>query len=207
MKKCLIVSGGELCPAENKEYDLIIACDRGYENCKQLGIRPDLIIGDFDSYEGSVQEDIPVLRLNPIKDDTDTISAVRYALDKGCGIIEISCVFGGRFDHSIANLQTAAFILENGASPILYGRGTVVYAIENSELRLKKRENSYLSVFAASDICRGVTISGTKYKAADAALTPSYPIGVSNEWEDDEAYICVKEGKLLVIISENIRLV
>lgn len=206
MKKCLIVSGGEYSPIENAgKYDLVIACDRGYENCLKMNIKPDMVIGDFDSYDGTIDKDIQVQRLNPVKDDTDTMSAVKYALEAGYKDIGICCAFGGRFDHSMANIQTAAYILENGGAAAVYGKGTYVYGLKNGKMRIGRRQNSYLSVFAVSDVCSGVSISGTKYELSDAELTNSFPLGVSNEWTKEYAEISVEDGILVIIISENVR--
>ena len=206
MKKCLIVSGGEYAFPENmKEYDLIIACDRGYENCIIADVRPDLVIGDFDSYEGRVPEDIEIKRLDPVKDDTDTISAVRCAFERGCGEIDICCALGGRFDHSMANVQTAAFIMNNSGVPAVYGKDTVIYGLKNGGISVPAKDNCYLSVFAVSDVCSGVTIKGTKYEIENAELTNTYPIGVSNEWRESEARVSVKEGMLVIIISGNVK--
>ena len=203
MKKCLIVSGGEFEKIEgNAVYDLIIACDRGYERCVKNGIVPDVVIGDFDSYGGKIDDKIEVIKLNPIKDDTDTMSAVRYAIDNGCKEIRICCAFGGRFDHSMANIQTASFILENGAAPIITGKDTIVYGIKNSEITLPKKEDCYISFFALSDVCEGVTIKGTKYLMDNGVITNTFPIGVSNEWTGDEAHIAVKSGTAVIIISK-----
>lgn len=206
MKKCLIVSGGEYAPAENpKEYEYVIACDRGYVNCLKMGVNPDVAIGDFDSYGGKIDGGIETVRLNPVKDDTDTISAVRLALSKGYKNITVCCSFGGRLDHSLANIQTAAFIIENGAIPEILGKGTAVYCVKDGEIYINRRENSYLSVFALSDKCRGVSISGTKYELDGAELKNTFPLGVSNEWTKNTARISVKEGILIIIISENIK--
>lgn len=203
MKKCLIVSGGEFEKTENvNSYDLIIACDKGYEYCIRSGFIPDVAVGDFDSYDGEIDEKTEVIKLNPVKDDTDTMSAVRYALDKGCREIRICCAFGGRFDHSIANIQTASFILENGGVPVITGRDTEVYGVKNGELRISKKEKCYLSVFALSDVCEGVSIKGTKYLLDDAVITNTFPIGTSNEWIDDEAYIKVKTGTAIAVVSK-----
>ncbi len=203
MKKCLLISGGEFCPLRKKEeFDLVIACDAGLSAAKKMNIVPDVVIGDFDSYTGSIDKDIKVIKLNPIKDDTDTISAVRYAIDEGADEIHICCAFGGRFDHSIANVQTAAFIEEHGARAVIEGKDTILYSIRDSHLSLKKEEDSYLSFFAISDICSRVTIKGTKYEIEDETVTNTYPIGVSNEWMSDEAYIEVKSGTAVIIISK-----
>ena len=51
MKKlCAIISGGQSDDlAGIRDADFIIACDRGYAYAKEAGIRPDLLVGDFDS--------------------------------------------------------------------------------------------------------------------------------------------------------------
>lgn len=61
---CAIISGGQedaLCGIE--AADFIIACDRGYVYARNAGIRPDLLVGDFDSYRGALPADVPVLDL------------------------------------------------------------------------------------------------------------------------------------------------
>ena len=75
MKKlCAIISGGEPDDLTGiHEADFIIACDRGYAYAKEAGIRPDLLVGDFDSYRGALDKSVPVLDLPVEKDDTDTI--------------------------------------------------------------------------------------------------------------------------------------
>ena len=205
MKKCLIVSGGEFEKIENVDsYDLIIACDKGYKYCGKSGFVPNVVIGDFDSYDGEIDKNIEVIKLNPIKDDTDTMSAVRYALKKGCGEITICCAFGGRFDHSMANIQTASFILDKGGKPIITGIDTAVYGVRDGEIRIPKKENCYISIFALSDKCEGVSIKGTKYLMEDGVITNSFPIGTSNEWIADEAFIRVKKGTLIAVVSKNV---
>ena len=82
--RCIIVSGGVFSPApEQQPGDFVIACDRGYAYCGRLGLMPDLFIGDFDSYSGAVAPGVAVERLIPEKDDTDTMHAVRRALELG----------------------------------------------------------------------------------------------------------------------------
>ena len=49
--KCIIISAGHFVPMEIpiNEEDMVIACDAGFLYTEQLGILPDLIVGDFDS--------------------------------------------------------------------------------------------------------------------------------------------------------------
>ena len=57
--KTLIVSGGWLRPAFLREKweelcpDLLIAADRGIDYALDAGLIPDLIVGDYDSAEGT----------------------------------------------------------------------------------------------------------------------------------------------------------
>ncbi len=203
-EKCLIISGGEFAPIDLSftSFGLIIACDRGYAAAERMGIRPDIVIGDFDSYGGSIA-DIPVIRLPVMKDDTDTMSAVRYALDQDFSDITICCAFGGRFDHSVANLQTAAFIAGRGGKAAVLGTDTYAYAFSNDSMAFARRQGHTLSVFSLSDRCENVSESGVLYPLQNAVLTNRFPLGVSNSWTEDTARVSVGAGILLVIISKD----
>ena len=91
-KICAVISGGDYAPMECvEECAFIIACDRGYVHARRAGVHPDIILGDFDSYSGALPEGTEILRLPVEKDDTDTMSAVRHALDMGYRRIRIYC--------------------------------------------------------------------------------------------------------------------
>ena len=66
-KRCVIITAGEL--GEPSRYqdvirpgDFLICCDGGYAHAKTLGVRPDLILGDFDSYEDVYKRQVPLSR-------------------------------------------------------------------------------------------------------------------------------------------------
>jgi len=198
---CLIIAGGEFAPLPaGLSFDYCIACDRGCELASRLGVKADLIVGDFDSASCVPAGDVPVVKLPVMKDDTDTMSAVKTALEQGYSELHIACALGGRLDHTIANIQTAAFVRSRGGHCHIYGKEAELTVIRNEELRLPRKENSYLSVFAYGGPCTGVSLAGTKYPLADASLDPCFPLGVSNEWASDEAVIAVKNGMLAVVI-------
>ena len=88
MGKCIIVSAGHFVPVEiiSEKDDIVIACDAGLEHCLRVDVRPDYIIGDFDSLDpeyldmvnemrGSDPE--KVITLPHEKDDTDTLAAIK----------------------------------------------------------------------------------------------------------------------------------
>ena len=110
-KKCMIIGAApiaskaifdEFNPAEH----YVICADGGYDTALQYGIRPDLIIGDFDSAETAPPEDIRVLKLPVQKDETDTMSAAMVGFKLGyTSFVLVGCLGGDRFDHSVANLN------------------------------------------------------------------------------------------------------
>lgn len=199
--RCLIISGGEFSKTPEEKFDLIIACDKGYSYAKKLSIKPDVVIGDFDSLEIDVEKDIEVIKLPKKKDDTDTYYAAKYAIDHGATEICICSALGGRLDHTIANIQTISYIASKNIKAMIYDNDKKVYAIHDSSISIKKESYDNLSIFAMDDICEGVSITGTEYELRDENIKNNFPIGVSNTWTCDFADISVKKGTLIIICS------
>lgn len=211
-KKCLIISGGEFClPDEDSvQFDFVIACDKGYEYAVKLDIKPNLILGDFDSiskkYKSILKEqkncsNVEIQEYPPEKDDTDTMLAAKTAFSKGYKDITILCGFGNRLDHAFANIQTAAYIVKNGGTAKIIGASDILYAFTNATVSFTKTNDFSLSIFAYSKKCTGVSIKGAKYEIADSELEHTFPLGVSNEWKENEVQISVEKGILMVIKS------
>ena len=199
---CLIISGGEFeeIPDRYRDPHHIIACDRGWQYAEKLRLKPDLVVGDFDS--APVPENyVPVLQVPSEKDDTDTMLAARRALTLGYRHIVICCAFGGRMDHTFANIQTGAFLAARGADCVLLGKNTEAEIFTDQARLIERRDGWSLSVFSLTDECLGVTIRGAAYECEDAALTNAFPLGVSNRWTRDFAEITVKRGILMVMRS------
>ena len=206
MRKCLITGGGRInnlgfLKKSAEECDYIIAADKGYEALKKAGVDIDIAIGDFDSL-GCVPEDVIVKKLKAEKDDTDTMTAVRYALENGAKEILILGGTGGRLDHTVANLQTLSFIAEHGALGKLIDETNEIMGLIPGEYSFKKRIGYSLSVFSMTDEATGLCESGVKYPLDNAVLTNKFPLGISNEIVEDFAVISFKSGTLFVCISE-----
>lgn len=113
----LIITGGAIEEAfagdylRKNKFDYIIAADKGLVFCREMGIRPDLIVGDFDSADKGALEyyrkRFPerILRFRPEKDETDTEIALTKALENTEGSITILGATGTRLDHVLGNIQ------------------------------------------------------------------------------------------------------
>ena len=204
MKKnrCVIISGGDYDDAvEINGDDYVIACDKGYEYACRMGKKPDLVVGDFDSYTGRVETGIPVERYPVRKDDTDTMAAVKIAVEKEYKKICICCAFGGRMDHAFANCQSGVYAAKKGCDVCIIGNDTRVFFIHNGEKKLECAEGWSLSVFSMSDESTGISIEGTEYDVSGVSLSSDYPLGVSNEWREKIARISVENGTLMLVES------
>lgn len=214
-KNCLIISGGEFCNPDfslfndfsnGSSFDLIIACDKGYEYALSLNLKPDFIVGDFDSLDDNLIKQINneknVLRFPKRKDDTDTFIAVRKAIELGCTSVSVICAFGNRFDHSFANIQTAIFLAENNVRSYFYGNNEILICIKNSSITIPPVAGFSVSVFSASEKSLGVDICGAEYNINDASLSYSFPLGVSNEFKNENIRVSVKNGTLIIILSK-----
>ncbi len=203
MKKCLIITGGEYSPIHDTDgYDMIIACDKGYEYARLDGIAVSVIIGDLDSYQGNIPSNAPVIRLKPEKDDTDTMAAIKLAKEKGCTDIVLTCSLGGRADHLLANLQGGAYAISKGLSFSIIEDNCEIHFLSNGALSFPKKDDFSLSVFSLTDECRGVSLSGVKYPLEAATLTNRFPLGVSNEWLSDKATVSVGDGILAIMLCK-----
>ena len=195
----LIVSGGEYAPLPGLPYDYVIACDRGYLYAAEMQIRPDLIIGDFDSAP-EPDGNIPVERYPSHKDDTDTMLAVKKALAFPCEKINIACALVNRLDHTFANIQAGAYAAEKGADVRLCGRDTEAWIFCNKTGTFARRNGFSLSVFSLTDFC-SVSIAGAGYNCRDLLIRNTYPVGISNEWASDEISVTGKKGIVMVMES------
>ena len=203
-KTCLIITGAPKChiPMAVKSAEYIIACDQGYGHAVNAGIVPDLVVGDFDSWPGPIAAGIDVIRANPAKDDTDTLMAVRAAMERGYSDLIICGALGGRIDHELANVSLCGFAAERGMKCTLIDQHHQIFAFQNGTRRISRGRWTKISVFAMDRKVRGVTFSGLRYPLVDAELTNTFPLGVSNEFIADKAEITVKEGMLLIILSD-----
>ena len=201
MKRCFIFAAGTYYGLRERPQpdDLVLAADAGYEICRQEGILPDLVLGDFDSMKQPADAE-NVLRVPVEKDDTDTMLAVKTALENGCDTVYIYGGTGGkRLDHTLANLQTLLYLRRRGAHGWMFDDDFVWTVIENESLSVPRETDwALLSLFSLGDRAEGITLQGVQYPLTDGVLTPEFPLGVSNHIMEETAHISVRQGVLAV---------
>lgn len=200
---CFIIGAGSFygLPVSVQRTDMVIAADGGWRVCREEGIVPDLLLGDFDSLH-TVPDFAHIRRVPVEKDDTDMMLAIKEGLARGETEFHLYGGMGGRTDHTIANLQGLLYLAERGAQGWLYGDRERFTAIRNGEIDLPAREKGIVSVFCMGADAQGVTIEGGQYTVHDAVLTASFPLGVSNHFVGNPVRVAVTRGSLLIALIE-----
>ncbi|MBQ7577143.1 MAG: thiamine diphosphokinase [Synergistaceae bacterium] len=205
MSRCVIVGGAEI-----KNYALIrkyllpddyfIYCDCGLKHVDSLGFAPDLIIGDFDSH--SKPENLNnVIVLPVIKDDTDSIFAVKEAIKRGYENFLLIGVTGGRLDHTLGNIYALMMLKNAGRHAIIIDDYSESELISSGERVRVKYGCKFFSLINISGTAKGIDIKNAKYNLDNAEIFPEYQYGISNEVlsPDTDAEIFLREGNLLLI--------
>lgn len=200
--KAIIFAGGEI-----RDYNfidinagLVICADRGIIHAEKLGITPDIITGDFDSYSGDIPECKEVFRSVPEKDDTDTMLALKLALERGADDIRLYGATGGRFDHTFANIQALIYAHEHGCKMSIYDEENIITVQGIGTETYRKYNNWYFSVFALTEELHVKKMTGVKYPVEDYVFTQGFPLGVSNEITGT-AVITIEKGLALIVRS------
>lgn len=200
--KTIIFAGGEIKDYSfvNTDSDFVICADRGIVHAEKLGIFPDIVTGDFDSYTGEVIQFGEIYRTIPEKDDTDTMIAVKLAIERGATDIRLYGGTGGRFDHTFANVQTLIYAYENSCKMSLYDEENIITLQGKGTEFYPKYKDWYFSVFSLTEKLHITEMSGVKYPLKDYTLTQNFPLGVSNEIIDT-AKITIESGLALIVRS------
>ena len=135
-----------------------------------------------------------------MKDDTDSIYAIKEAIARGYKDILIVGGIGDRFDHSLVNAYALILINDLGASGKIVDDYSEMTLIDNSISAEIEPEWRYFSLIAISGTASGITIKNAKYNLDNATINPKYQYAISNEVAGDEpARVSVEEGALLLI--------
>jgi len=210
MKKILIVAGGErpsdkLIKNKATTAQYIIAADRGAAWCIDAGIRPDLVVGDFDSLDGAVLESIvsmgiEIKKYNSDKAFTDTQIALDIAFEKGAEGIDIVSGIGSRFDHSLANVHLLYRALMKGANARLITDIHEIFLIDKKCI-IKGEKSTLVSFLPLSLSVEKISLKGFEYEIDKTDMNMDFPFGISNIIVADNASVEVGAGILIGILT------
>ncbi len=200
-KRLMIFLAGEIRNKERisalirqNDFDFY-AADAGYLHALEFGVPLQEVFGDFDSMP---RPNIDNIRVFPTeKDQTDSEIALDLAIQNGYREVWMIAPFGGRLDHTYANLC----LLEKATAHQL---NVYLYDGENQACLLKEGINKikagqkYYSFFPWKERAV-ISLRGFKYALDHYELLSEQPLAISNESNGNQMEIEVHKGIILYI--------
>lgn len=204
VNRCVIICASpyyqaDFIKSQIKPNDYIICADGGYDTANTVNIKPNLIIGDFDSSKLQASNTLSVVKLPVEKDDTDSVYCAKYAVSKGFNNFLILAATGGRIDHMYAHFALLQYLYCQNCKAVIKDNFTSIYYTED-EIKLSCK-NQTVSVLPYGCSYAEVTLNGFKYKAEKLKMTSDFPIGISNIATDESSVITMHNGGVLVMVN------
>jgi len=194
----------ELARSALQPGDCIIAADGGGRHCLTLGVKPAVVIGDFDSL---TQEELQQFKEQGAeivghparKNETDLELALLYAVERGAGEILVLGALGSRLDMSLSNfLLTAHEQLRHHKISFLAGKQRI-YPIY-SQAWVEGQPGDVVSLLPIGGDVSGVTTKGLEYPLKDETLGFGTTRGISNVLLGNAVTVTIRAGILLCIV-------
>lgn len=200
--KALIIASGDIPPKKLikeliKKSSMIICADGGANTAKKLKLKPDLIIGDFDSVTKSSLKffkNVPKL-IRKDQYSTDLEKAIRYCIQKGITEIDIIGASGKRIDHTIGNIGCFKKFKKFVNLRVVDNYGVLIAL--NKFIKLKTRKGNIISLIPLNR-CTGITTKNLKYQLNYDFLELGVREGTHNVATGKFVEVSCKKGDLLI---------
>jgi thiamine pyrophosphokinase len=184
----------------------VVAADGGTALARELGLRPDLIVGDIDSSPTSLVEQyeaegVEVRRYDHnTKLETDTELALLAALEWQPDTVVLLGALGGRLDHALANVL---LLTRPAFAPIdiriIDGNQEAFVAKRGRWNPIRGRRGDTVTLLPVGVDALGVRTEGLHWPLRGETLPQGYGRGVSNRIDAPNAQVRLDEGLMLVV--------
>lgn len=187
--------------------DVILCADGGTRHAIDLGLTPNVIIGDLDSTTFDLrpltEKGTQVIQHPADKNETDLELAISHALTLSPSQILILAALGGRMDQTLGNiallsdLRLATFDvrLSDGVEEVFFCR---------DQAKVEGRSGDIVSLIPWQGEVTGVFTENLRWHLHYETLYPDKTRGISNEMTADVAIVSITSGLLLIThIIEN----
>lgn len=188
----------------SSEAEYLICADGGQMIASKLGIRPDCVIGDFDSTNELIEMDCLTITYPVEKDITDSEAALLHAEEAGCTDVLVYGGIGGRLDHTLGNLALLEQFKDSFQSLRFQDHRNEVRLLSNETVTITADPRyHYFGLAALDKESPLVTIRGAHYNLEEFPLPRATTRGISNEIEEDAATITVRNGSAFLVRSSD----
>ena len=209
--KTVVVAAGTLDVADARwldAADVVIAADGGATSLDAWGRRPDRLIGDLDSVDAALVDQLArdgtIVERHPVdKEASDTELAIDAAFAEGAtSVTVIGAVGGDRLDHELANMLLLADPRFTSRDLRAVQGSTVVRALHGpASAGLDGRLDDLVTLLPLGGDAHGVTTDGLRWPLDAATLRMGRSRGLSNEVVRPGGSVRIARGALLIIES------
>jgi thiamine pyrophosphokinase len=182
-----------------EEAGLFIAADGGALTAHAMGLHPDVIIGDFDSFTPNGDEMSEIIS-DPDQETNDLEKALNHALRAGADEVTVFGATGKRLDHTLKNLSVLKQFDSRFKSLVFRDRYADIFLI-HSPFKTELPLHTSISLFPLSGHVSGITTRGLLYPLNHESLENGVRDGTSNETIKKEVEIKFEKGDLLLFIN------
>ncbi len=189
------------------DADLVIAADGGSRHCLEIGIQPDIVVGDLDSLAQELvwrlqRSGTEIIRHPVHKDKTDLELAVGVAVSRGATDIDLIGVLGARLDMIISNIFLLTAPELAGLSVRIVDGPHVAFLIEaENECTLHGKPGDIASLIPITAGATGIRLCNLAYPLENENLPLASTRGISNVFTADTATVRIQSGKLICILT------
>ncbi|WP_430882842.1 thiamine diphosphokinase [Fusibacter sp. JL216-2] len=190
-----------------KDIDQVIAVDGGSRHVDKLGLKADVLLGDFDSissYDGflSRHPQAQVIQFPSRKNFTDSELAVEFAIEQKPDKVTLIGCIGTRMDHTFATVLLLKKFLDAGVDACMVDESNEIRLID-SDYEIQGKIGELMSIVPVGGSAKGIYLHGFEYPLTDATLDLGSSTGISNVFASEKALIKLREGLLLVFKSRD----
>lgn len=183
---------------EDVSKTFIICADGAYNYIKE-NIKPDLLIGDFDSIDArAIPSDVEVLRFPCKKNYTDGQLAVQTAAKRGVTQLNIYGAFGGRPDQVFVNYSLLKLAYTLGMQATIIADDFFVYGIHDV-FNGTASAGKIISLVPYGDSIHILSTEGLAYRAYELPVDNALITSISNQALGGTFSVRVKGFALLFI--------
>lgn len=188
----------------------IIAADGGLKHIRNLGLSPDLVMGDLDSITSQDRQWLndqkaQVFEFSEEKDETDLELALLEVLKRKFNKIRILGATGGRTDQTLANIFLL-LLSDKEEKDIKMDDGREEIFLIKKKSVIRGYPGDIISLIPLLGMVKGVKTAGLQYPLSGETLYPEKSRGVSNTMCSKKASVQIEEGTLLCVHTRNLRM-
>lgn len=209
----LIIANGEPCSRALLDQllgwsPLVLVLDHAMQRVMDLGIKVDVLFGDFDrdfDAETYQRSQYPLEIVNaPDQQKTDLEKAFKYLIGRGFSAVNVVWATGRRADHTLNNLTCIA-AYKAQLKITIYDDYSKVYVLPK-QFKKWYPKNQIISLMPIGEV-QGITSKNLFYPLEDLTLTLGYETGCSNHpMEDGIVEIKYESGDLLMMECQDVKI-